>query len=139
MRQTHQKHHKLISRFFHFNLMLLFSAVFILGTGAIAVCQEAEGEQAESSASESYDDYILEDTVVTATKRSVRLQDVPQAITAFSQEEMEFMGARNFSDLVESVPGVEFRSKNQSGAGSVSIRGIVEMSSVQGGPGASVG
>jgi len=89
--------------------------------------------------SESHDDYILEDTVVTATKRAERMQDIPQAITAFSEDELNFIGARNFGDLVESLPGVEFRNREGAGRGDINIRGISELSRIQGGPGATVG
>jgi len=82
--------------------------------------------------------FILEETIVTATKRAERLQDIPQSISAYSEQDLNFMGARNFSDMIESVPGVELRN-TQAGDGSVKIRGIAEMSSVGGGPGASVG
>ncbi|MBW2366416.1 MAG: TonB-dependent receptor [Deltaproteobacteria bacterium] len=76
--------------------------------------------------------------MVTATKRAERLQDVTQSITAFSADDLNFMGAQNISGMIESVPGVELRNY-QAGVGSITMRGVAEMSTVQGGPGAAVG
>ena len=87
---------------------------------------------------DSDSDYRFEEIIVTATKRAERLQDVAQSITAVSADDLKFMGANNFSDIVESIPGVEYKSWSK-GFGSVTIRGIAEQSEVSGGPGASVG
>ena len=112
-----------------FNLLLL-SALLFFSTISPALSAEAD--------SEGQGDFTFEDTVVTSTKRSEKLQDVPQSITAFSADELNFMGAKNFGDMIESVPGVELRTE-QSGVGSVSMRGIASMSVVSGGAGSSVG
>jgi len=118
-------------KFNYLSILLFLSAFFILLSGGFAL-------SAEETADGGINDFILEDTVITATKRPESLQDVPQSITAFSADEIKFMGAQNFGDMIESVPGVELR-RMQSGIGSVSIRGIAAMSSVTGGAGASVG
>ncbi len=112
------------------SLFLMSILLVFFGTTGFGLSAEASKE--------ANDDFTLEDTIVTATKRPEKLQDVPQSITAFSTDDMKFMGAQDFSDMIESVPGVELR-RTQAGAGSVTIRGIAEMSSVAGGPGASVG
>ncbi len=54
-------------------------------------------DQEEPSASQ-------EDIVVTATRRAVRLQDVPIAITAFTQEELTERGAVGYEGL-QQAPG----------------------------------
>jgi len=73
----------------------------------------------------------LEEIVVTATRRSERLQDIPISVTAFSQEKLDSQGLRNIDDLTRLSPGVAFqRNGNGSSANyndensDISIRGI---------------
>ncbi len=73
----------------------------------------------------------LEEVVVTATRRSERLQDVPISVTAFSQEKLDAQGLRSIDDLSRLSPGVMFqRNGNGSSANyndensDISIRGI---------------
>ncbi|MBW2366587.1 MAG: TonB-dependent receptor [Deltaproteobacteria bacterium] len=130
MKHTHTDPPARLTRFRRFSSLLLLSALLVIGTNGPALCAETD--------SEAYDDFILEDTVVTATKRAERAQDIPQSITTFSADDLSFMGAQNFNDMVDSVPGVELRN-TQAGQGQVTMRGVSEMSVVNGGPGASVG
>jgi iron complex outermembrane recepter protein len=73
----------------------------------------------------------LEEVVVTATRRSERLQDVPISVTAFSQEKMDVQGLRSIDDVTRLTPGVAF-SRNGTGSSAnyndegsdISIRGI---------------
>lgn len=46
------------------------------------------------------------DIIVTATRRSERLQDVPLAITAFQQETMTEKGLVGYEDLARETPGI---------------------------------
>lgn len=83
---------------------------------------------------------VLPEIVVTATKRAVSLQDVPQSISAFDEGALEDIGAADFTGLLDSLPGVELRS-SQDGLGGVSIRGIAELNVANtfGAPSATVG
>jgi outer membrane receptor protein involved in Fe transport len=73
----------------------------------------------------------LEEVVVTATRRSERLQDVPISVTAFSQEKMDAQGLRSIDDVTRLTPGVAF-SRNGTGSSAnyndessdINIRGI---------------
>jgi len=49
---------------------------------------------------------IIEEIVVTATKRSTSLQDTAMAISAFSGDTLETLGYSNVRDFIETVPGV---------------------------------
>jgi iron complex outermembrane recepter protein len=49
---------------------------------------------------------VLEEIVVTATKREVRLQEIPQAITAITAERLEELNAQSFEDYFRDVPGL---------------------------------
>jgi outer membrane receptor protein involved in Fe transport len=65
----------------------------------------------------------IEEIVVTAQKREQQLQDVPSAISAFSGENLDAMGAESFIDYARSIPGLTFQ---EAGAGrqAPTIRGI---------------
>tara|TARA_R110000772_G_scaffold73034_11_gene159044 strand:+ start:264 stop:2510 length:2247 start_codon:yes stop_codon:yes gene_type:complete len=52
----------------------------------------------------------IQDIVVTAQKRSERLQDVPASITALSAESLEAGGITSAMDLPKSTPGLTFGS-----------------------------
>jgi iron complex outermembrane receptor protein len=73
----------------------------------------------------------LEEIVVTATRRSERLQDIPISVVAFSQEKLDSQGLHNIDDLVRLSPGVNFQRNGMSSAGNyndegsdINIRGI---------------
>ncbi len=66
----------------------------------------------------------LEEVVVTASKRAENLQDVPQAITAFSQERLREQGIVETSDLMGSVPNIQVTSAYGRTQPNFSIRGI---------------
>tara|TARA_R110000823_G_scaffold171736_11_gene304263 strand:+ start:31028 stop:33289 length:2262 start_codon:yes stop_codon:yes gene_type:complete len=65
----------------------------------------------------------LEEVVVTASKRSESLQDVPMAITAISAEQITRLGASDFADLATTVPSLSLRSSGP-GRTKLNIRGI---------------
>ncbi len=65
----------------------------------------------------------LEEIVVTAQKREQRLQDVPLSVSAISGDEMDREGARDFHDILLSIPGVSY-SSTEPGQSRYSIRGI---------------
>ncbi len=73
----------------------------------------------------------LEEIVVTATRRSERLQDVPVSVLAFSQEKMDSQGLKNIDDLARLSPGLNFQRNGMSSAGNyndegsdINIRGV---------------
>lgn len=66
----------------------------------------------------------LEEVVVTASKRAENLQDVPQAITAFTQERLQEQGIVETSDLMGSVPNIQVTSAYGRTQPNFSIRGI---------------
>lgn len=82
----------------------------------------------------------LEEVLVTATKRSESLQDIPVSVTAFSQEDMDLRGFSNLQGIQESTPNLNFsiQSAGQNVA-RVTLRGIGTETLVGGGdPGVAV-
>ncbi|MCB1704030.1 MAG: TonB-dependent receptor [Halioglobus sp.] len=68
---------------------------------------------------------VLEEVVVTAEKRTESLQEVPIAITAFSQKDIEQRGISNVADLLGQIPSVGgFTAPGSRGSTSLSIRGV---------------
>src|ERR1039457_3384036 len=73
----------------------------------------------------------LNEIVVTATRRSERLQDVPISVMAFSQEKLDAEGLHNIDDLSRLSPGITFQRNGMSSAGNyndegsdINIRGV---------------
>jgi iron complex outermembrane recepter protein len=66
----------------------------------------------------------LEEVTVTATRRAESLSKVPISITAFSTEELDSRGARNFDDIIRLTPGLNLTRSETTGANQVAIRGI---------------
>lgn len=64
-------------------------------------------------------DAVLEEIVVTARKRDESALEVPLAITAFSAEDIEAIGAKNLTDIAEFSPGLFFSGMGNSLAGRV--------------------
>ena len=75
-------------------LLASAAAVALLVVPTLAAAQ-ASGEGAQ-----------LEEIIVTATRRSERLQDVPLSITAFSQEDLTTKGIVGYEGLARETPGV---------------------------------
>lgn len=63
------------------------------------------------------------DIVVTATRRSERMRDIPISIAALSSESLEKKGIRGIQDLVTSIPGISM-SQGWGASTNISIRGI---------------
>jgi outer membrane receptor protein involved in Fe transport len=65
----------------------------------------------------------LEEIMVTATKRSSSLQDVPLSISAVRGSMLEAAGIQDFDDLVGSIPSLSMKSSGP-GRTKLNIRGI---------------
>jgi outer membrane receptor protein involved in Fe transport len=65
----------------------------------------------------------LQEVIVTAQKRSERLQDVPIAVSALTGDMLEEMGAQSFTDYARTVPGLRFTDYG-AGRQTPSIRGV---------------
>jgi len=66
---------------------------------------------------------VLQEIIVTATKRSERLQDVPISVSAITSDDITTRGFTNYADMLNSVPGVYFQDFG-AGQGTIRIRGI---------------
>jgi len=66
---------------------------------------------------------VIEEVFVTAEKRSESVQDISQAVTAISGEDIESKNINSFVDLSAIVPGVTV-AKNEGYKTVISIRGV---------------
>lgn len=70
-------------------------------------------------------DDVLEEIVVTAERRSERLQDVPVAVTAFDADRLEARGVQGLGDISALVPSLEIHSTSRPGGGGSSIAAYI--------------
>jgi iron complex outermembrane receptor protein len=92
---------------------LLAATSFVLALSGVAHAQTAAPAAATGSTVEAV---ALDEVVVTATRRSERLQDVPLAVAAVSGDQLQSAGFKGITDLQYSVSGVQFgTTPNDSG------------------------
>jgi len=81
----------------------------------------------DQSAEESGEEMVLEEVIVTASKRgAVSAQDLALAITAFDAKKLDRLKALDFDDLIVQVPSTNFINDGGPGRGNelASIRGL---------------
>jgi len=66
----------------------------------------------------------LEEVLVTATKRSEKLQDVPISVTAFNAESFEQLRPDSLADLSNRVPNMYMPPPNESSTQAITLRGL---------------
>jgi len=69
------------------------------------------------------DEFGIEEIVVTATKRTMSIQDVPQSITAFSTMEIQRRGILDMADVATNLPSISM-STSRAGRNELVYRGI---------------
>ena len=80
------------------------AALFALPATAMAQSTEADAPAQGSTARDAArDDH---DIIVTATRRTARLQDVPLSVTAFGQEELDDLGIVGYEGIAQNTPGI---------------------------------
>jgi len=77
-----------------------------------------------SAIAQSDNKLVLEEIVVTATKRSASLQDVGVAVTAFSGDELERLGVTSSEDVLLRVPNLEIQANAGSTNANIFLRGV---------------
>src|SRR5918992_769051 len=95
-------------------LSCAISSVLGLG-GAAALAQEATRTS------------VLEEVIVTAEKRSVNIQDVPVAVSAYTSETRTLLGVNTVEDLARFTPSVAYRNDDR-----LAIRGVGRLTNAVG-------
>jgi outer membrane receptor protein involved in Fe transport len=110
--------HRAASASAHLALALAALTVHAAGAG------ESAGTAADADAAAPITS-VLEEVVVTATKRTESLSKVPISISAYTQEAMDQRDIRTISDIVAQTPGLNLGDQGSNGVGDrISIRGI---------------
>lgn len=97
------------------------AAVLLASVSAPSIAQTSSAPVTQPSAVP--DPEIQRDIIVTAQKRSERLQDVPISITAVSGDQLARQGVVSTADLAKVVPGFTFQNSAY-GVPIFTIRGI---------------
>lgn len=93
--------------------------------------EEAEEAQAAPPREPQSEDDSLNEIVVTAQRRSERLQDVPIAISAFTDQDLEDRQINNTLDLIAYVPNLIGHNNTALGtANTYSLRGLANTESI---------
>lgn len=66
----------------------------------------------------------LEEVLVTASKRPIPLSEAGMSISAMNSESLKEMGAENFTDYLQTIPGINFTQGSAPGEQSIIIRGV---------------
>ncbi len=67
---------------------------------------------------------ILEEVIVTATRRSESIQDIPLNIAAVSGEEIEAQGLSNLAEAMRWVPGIHIVDQGSRASDTIVVRGL---------------
>ena len=103
-------------------VMLLASSSLVLSTAAMAQTGAQTGGPAMSDTPAVQDATTVADILVTARKRTERLQDVPISVNVTSGEELASQDVRNLESLSGSVPNLHIQATP--GNNAIYIRGI---------------
>jgi iron complex outermembrane recepter protein len=86
-----------------------------LATATAPVAAYAQGQE--------HDAPVLEEVIVTATKREVNMQDVAQSVQAFNTDQIAKLGLANMADLLRAIPSMSTVTTSP-GRNEVVFRGV---------------
>ncbi|MDB5499961.1 MAG: hypothetical protein JWP28_3992 [Phenylobacterium sp.] len=99
--------------------LMLSSALLASAIGTSAFAQPRTGTSAAAT-------NTIEELVITAEKREQSLQDVPVAVTAFTDAKRELVGINSIQDMTNFTPGLEYNSSTDR----ISLRGVGRQTNV---------
>jgi len=91
-------------------------------TAALILCVSLLS--AERSHSQSADDAVIEEIVVTSRYRAERLSDVPDSITAFTVADIERYRIERINRVASLTPNLRFSDDQEVGVSTLVIRGV---------------
>ena len=99
-------------------------ATILLSSAAILSAAPALAQDQHQAAASDDTTHSLGDIVVTATRRSERLADVPIAVSAVSQQALENSGATDIRQMAQLAPSLQVSSTGSEANASARVRGI---------------
>jgi outer membrane receptor protein involved in Fe transport len=105
---------------------LRMRSLLVMGASAIAISSFAVPAFAQTAAKPpaSQNSTVIEELVVTAQKKEEALQDVPIAVSAFSQDTLQAQKIDGGPNLQQAIPNVTFARSNFTNSFNFQIRGI---------------
>lgn len=93
----------------------LFASASAVALFALPVSVQAQSSDTAAPADRSADERARsgEDIIVTATRRSERLQDVPLSVTAFGQADLDDLGIVGYEGIAQNTPGIVINRPTQ--------------------------
>lgn len=92
---------------------------------AIAVATASFGLTSTPNTALAQDGATLEEIIVTARKREESLQEVPVAISVFTDDALKAAGINSARELFENTPGLNYDTGFDQNAATPAIRGVV--------------
>ena len=92
------------------------AAVFVLFSFAAGNSRAEEG--ADSGAR------VLEEVIVTATRRSETMDDVPISISVLDEDDIAATGSIDLQDIADFIPNFVFAAGNNAATSNIAIRGV---------------
>jgi iron complex outermembrane recepter protein len=102
----------------------LMSSTAALAQSAVPAQKSSEAPVARTT---SASEVVLEEIIVSATKRNDAIIDIPQSIQAVSSQTLERLGAASLQDVINQLPGVSGFSTG-TGKSAFNIRGVASFS-----------
>ena len=99
--------------------LLATSAVLAASVGGAAYAQARPGGQAAAATT-------IEELVVTAEKREQNLQDIPVAISAFTDKTRDIVGIQSIQDMTNFTPGLQYSTSTDR----ITLRGLGRLTNV---------
>jgi len=85
--------------------------------------QDISDDRTNSERGPSASEQVIDEVVVTASKREEKLIDAPLSVSALSAEDLTKLGATQFRDFADTVPGLSYTTSG-AGATQTSLRGV---------------
>ena len=97
----------------------------LAGASVLAIAAASTSAQAAQPASApAAESSTLGEIVVTARRRSESLQEVPQVVNAVTSETLQKLQIKQFGDIKNLVPGLEFHANAGGFSSDVAMRGV---------------
>lgn len=103
---------------------LRMRSLLVMGASAVAISGFAVPAFAKQARPAQQNTTVIEELVVTAQKKEEALQDVPIAVSAFSQDTLEAQKIDGGPNLQLAIPNVTFAKSNFTNSFNFQIRGI---------------
>jgi len=104
-------------------VVLLLNVVFVSSVAAQGVTGTLTDRVVDDASRLPVDQQIIEEIIVTSTRREANVQSVPLSVSVLTNEDIERLGATGYADYARTVPGVSFADTGW-GGGKQIIRGI---------------